>query len=655
MDKKNFNFSKERMNFDMKDGFIKVATMTPDLRVADTVYNAEQIMLAIEKAAEENVALLVFPELCVTGYTCGDLFGHRMLVDAALTALEKISDATKGKNMLVFVGAPIRHHNKLYNCAVAMFDGEVLGVIPKQNLASYGENYEARWFTSATECDMVKIANQWVNFDAKMLFSVSDKCGMPELTVGCEIGEDLWVPEPPSVAHAKAGATVIVNLSANAEIVGRAAKRRALVSAQSAKLHAAYLYANAGSAESTTDGVFAGHSIIAENGHILSERKPFDEGMQTAIIDVIALADMRAKKNTYPAINTTDYNVHMYFDLKKKEIDTPKLPKRPFLPTDVSESAERAETILNIQAHGLKKRIAHSWAKTAVIGISGGLDSTLALLVAARAMDLLGRDRKDIIAVTMPCFGTTVRTKSNAVMLAEALGATVRTVDIKRAVAVHFEDIGHDENNHDVTFENAQARERTQVIMDIANQTNGLVVGTGDLSEVALGWATYNGDHMSMYGVNADVPKTLVRFLVEHVANTMDGDAKKSLLDILDTPVSPELLPAKDGEIAQITEDIVGPYDLHDFFLYYTIRNAYPPKKLFRLAKKAFEGEFDGETILKWQKKFYSRFFTQQFKRSCTPDAPKVGSVALSPRGDWKMPSDAMSTVWMNEVNEIEA
>ncbi len=641
----------------MKDGFIKVATVTPDLRVADTVYNTEQIVLAIGKAEKENVALLVFPELCVTGYTCGDLFGHRTLIDAAMAALEKIAEATAGKNMLVFVGAPIRHHNKLYNCAVAMFDGEFVGVIPKQNLANYGENYEVRWFSVPEKEDVICIGGKWVHFGYKLIFGFDTK--MPEFAIGCEIGEDLWVPEPPSVSLAKAGATIIVNLSANAEIVGRAAKRRALVSAQSAKLHAAYIYANAGSAESTTDGVFAGHSLIAENGHILSERKPFDEGMQTAVIDVIALADMRAKKNTYPSAYQNDQNVTQwnmdYVQFSFRETETPKLPKRPFLPINQEEFAERAETIINIQAHGLKKRISHSWAKTAVIGISGGLDSTLALLVAARAMDLLGRDRKDIIAVTMPCFGTTVRTKSNAVMLAEALGATVRTVDIKRAVAVHFEDIGHDENNHDVTFENAQARERTQVIMDIANQTNGLVVGTGDLSEVALGWATYNGDHMSMYGVNADVPKTLVRFLVEHFANIMDGDAKKSLLDILDTPVSPELLPAKDGEIAQITEDIVGPYDLHDFFLYYTIRNAYPPKKLFRLAKKAFEGEFDGETILKWQKKFYSRFFTQQFKRSCTPDAPKVGSVALSPRGDWKMPSDAMSTVWMNEVNEIKA
>ncbi|MBQ8496015.1 MAG: NAD(+) synthase [Clostridia bacterium] len=641
----------------MKDGFLKVATATPELRVADTVYNAEQIILAIENAAKENTALLVFPELCVTGYTCGDLFGHRMLIDAAMMALEKIAEATEGKNMLTFVGAPIRHQGKIYDCAVVMFDGQFIGVVPKKNLANYGENYEMRWFSVPTQEDVICLGGKWVHFGNKILFGLDVE--KPEFAIGCELGEDLWVPESPSTALAKAGATIIVNLSANAEIVGRAAKRRALVSSQSAKLHAAYIYANAGSAESTTDGVFAGHSIIAENGHILSERKPFDEGMQTAVIDVVSLADMRAKKNTYPAVHNGNQRFVEYaWDIVKfqfHETETPRLPKRPFLPTDKNEYAERAETIINIQAHGLKKRIAHSWAKTAVIGISGGLDSTLALLIAARAMDLLGRDRKDIIAVTMPCFGTTVRTKSNAVMLSEALGATVRTVDIKRAVSVHFEDIDHDETNHDVTFENAQARERTQVIMDIANQTSGLVVGTGDLSEVALGWATYNGDHMSMYGVNADVPKTLVRFLVEHFANIMDGDAKKCLLDILDTPVSPELLPAKDGQIAQITEDIVGPYDLHDFFLYYTIRNAYPPKKLFRLAKKAFEGEFDGETILKWQKKFYSRFFTQQFKRSCTPDAPKVGSVALSPRGDWKMPSDAMSTIWMNELNEIEA
>ncbi len=638
----------------MKDGFLKVATMTPDLRVADTVYNAEQIIFAIEEAEKKDVAILVFPELCVTGYTCGDLFLHRPLIDAALVAVKTIAKATKGKKMLTFIGAPIRRNGKLYNCAVAISDGKVLGIVPKTHLANYGESYEARVF-HADDPDAhgegIEICGQYTVVSAKQLFHAE---GMPECVVACEIGEDLWTINPPSLSHAAAGATVIVNLSANAEIVGRAAKRRALVSAQSAKLCGAYIYANAGSAESTTDGVFAGHSIIAENGHILSERKPFDEGMQTAVIDVFALSDRRMKKNTFPAGDSLDYDRSTFFDLSMKETETPKLSKRPFLPADENDF-ERAENIVNIQAYGLKKRIAHSYAKTAVIGISGGLDSTLALLIAARAMDLLGRDRKDIVAVTMPCFGTTVRTKSNAVMLAEALGATVMTVDIKRAVGVHFEDIGHDENVHDVTFENAQARERTQVLMDIANQTGGLVVGTGDLSEVALGWATYNGDHMSMYGVNADVPKTLVRYLVRYFASKTGGDAQKSLLDILDTPVSPELLPAKDGEIAQITEDIVGPYDLHDFFLYHTIHDGYSPKKLFRVAKCAFAGEFDGETVLKWQKKFYWRFFTQQFKRSCVPDGPKVGSVALSPRGDWRMPSDAMATAWLDEVNDIKA
>ena len=634
----------------MKHGFIKTATVSPELRVADTVYNAEKIIEAIRSANEQNVSLLVFPELCVTGYTCGDLFGQRTLLNAAKKAVLAIAEATAGIPMLIFIGAPVRNNNKVYDTAIAIYDGRILGMVPKKNLANYGESYEARHFSSigdesygsAYEIDK----NYEVPFSSELLF-VAD--GMEDFKVACEIGEDLMAPESPSVSHAKAGANIIVNLAASAEIVGRAAKRRLAVTSASEKLVCAYLYANAGSEESTTDGVFSGHSIIAQGGKILSEKKPFETGMQTAIIDVQTIADERMKKNTYPAADTEDY-LFVYFDMPVKETETPKYPKRPFIPTDENEFAERAESIINIQAYALKKRIAHSWAKTAVIGISGGLDSTLALLIAARAMDLLGRDRKDIIAVTMPCFGTTQRTKSNAVLLSEALGTTVRTVDIKKAVSIHFEDIGHDENNHDVTFENAQARERTQVIMDIANQTGGLVVGTGDLSEVALGWSTYNGDHMSMYGVNADIPKTLVRYLVAYFASTMDGEAKACLLDILDTPVSPELLPAKDGEITQKTEDIVGPYDLHDFFLYYTISKGYTPDKLYRVATRAFEDEFDGETVMKWMKKFYSRFFTQQFKRSCTPDAPKVGSVALSPRGDWRMPSDAMSTAWLNEL-----
>ena len=638
----------------MKDGFIKVATMTPDLRVADIAYNVGEVIKGIEKAYAENVSLLVFPELTVTGYTCGDLFNHRSFIDAAMKGVEDIAKATEGKKMLTFVGAPIRNAGKLYDCAVAIFDGKILGIVPKTHRANYGESYEARSFMQAPATTGWMLSDDEGNgffFGAKQLFEMK---GMEDFTVACEIGEDLWTINPPSLSHAAAGATVIVNLSASAEIVGRAEKRRELVRSQSAKICGAYIYANAGSGESTTDGVFSGHSIIAENGKLLSERKPFDEGMQTAIIDILALADERAMKNTFPCVESDGSYVCYSFEPTLQETDTPKVAKRPFIPENEAEFAERAESILNIQTYGLKKRLAHAHAKTAVIGISGGLDSTLALLVAVRAMDLLGRDRKDIIAVTMPCFGTTVRTKSNAVMLAEALGATVRTVDIKRAVSVHFEDIGHDENVRDVTYENAQARERTQVIMDIANDTNGLVVGTGDLSEVALGWSTYNGDHMSMYGVNADVPKTLIRGIVAYVASTMEGDAKKALLDIVDTPVSPELLPAdKEGNIAQKTEEIVGPYDLHDFFLYYIIGKRFAPKKVFRLACTAFEGEFDKATIHKWLRSFYRRFFMQQFKRSCVPDGPKVGSVALSPRGDWRMPSDAVADVWLREVDEI--
>ncbi|MBQ3490097.1 MAG: NAD(+) synthase [Clostridia bacterium] len=639
----------------MKHGFIKTATVSPELRVADTVYNAEKIIEAIHAADAENVSLLVFPELCVTGYTCADLFLQRTLLNAAKKAADTIVKATKDIQMLIFIGMPLRFQNKIYDTAVAIFNGEILGIIPKKNLANYGASYEARWF-SALEKEKFQEFYEWsegnfVSFGTSILFKSQN---MDEFKVGCEIGEDLSVLNPPSEGHVAAGANIIVNLAASPEIVGSSEKRRLSVTAASARYGAAYLYANAGCEESTTDGVFSGHSLIAENGKLLSERKPFETGMQTAIIDVCSLADEKMKKNTYPEESMQGY-LGVLFDMPLKKTETPKVPKRPFIPTNPAEFEERAESIINIQAYALKKRIAHSWSKTAVIGISGGLDSTLALLIAARAMDLLGRDRKNIISVTMPCFGTTQRTKSNAVLLSEALGTTVKTVDIKRAVGVHFEDIGHDENVHDVTFENAQARERTQVLMDIANQTGGLVVGTGDLSEVALGWSTYNGDHMSMYGVNADVPKTLVRYLVAHFANGMEGDAKACLLDILDTPVSPELLPAKNGEIAQKTEDIVGPYDLHDFFLYYTIRKGYTPSKLFRVAACAFADEFDGETVLKWMTKFYSRFFTQQFKRSCVPDGPKVGSVALSPRGDWKMPSDAMVTAWMEELNEIQA
>ncbi len=637
----------------MKDGFIKVATMTPEVRVADVRFNVEKIIEAIEQAAEKDVSLLVFPELCVTGYTCGDLFAHRTLIEAAEEGVQDIVNASIGKDMLIFIGAPVRRvGGGLYNCAIAIHDGIVLGVTPKKYLANYGASDELRHFIPAgDECDAIEIGPDRAEFGVNLRYQIA---GIPEFTVGVELGEDLWTLDPPSLTDAKAGATVIVNLSADPELVGRAEKRCDTVAAHSARICGAYLYANAGSGESTTDSVFSGHSIIAENGHIIAQRVPFDEGMLTEVIDVFALADERAKRNTFEKISMQrSYGDAIPVEMREKDTETPKVAKSPFIPVDEKEFAQRAETILNIQSHALKKRLAHAHAKTAVIGISGGLDSTLALLVAVRAMDLLGRDRKDIIAVTMPCFGTTVRTKSNAVMLAEALGTTVRTVDIKRAVSVHFEDIGHDENNHDVTFENAQARERTQVIMDIANMENGIVVGTGDLSEVALGWSTYNGDHMSMYGVNAGIPKTLMRKLVTYVANGMEGDAKKALLDIVDTPVSPELLPAKDGEIVQKTEEIVGPYDLHDFFIYYIVRKEFSPKKVFRIACKAFEDEFDAATIHKWLRSFYRRFFMQQFKRACSPDGPKIGSVALSARGDLRIPSDAVADIWLKEVDEI--
>ena len=629
----------------MKDGFLLTATVSPDLRVADVAYNTEQMILAVDEAWEKGVSLLVFPELSVTGYTCGDLFGTRTLVTAAEDALERLRKASAGKQMLIFVGAPLRHHGKLYNCAVALSDGAYLGVVPKQHLPNYNEFYEKRNFTEApTETDTIVLGGQEIPFGTRLIFRARN---MPDFSVAAEICEDLWVVCPPSLSHAAAGANIVVNLSASNEIIGKAEYRRALVTGQSARTVGAYLYADAGSGESTTDIVFSGHSLIAENGRLLAERAPFEK-----VIDVMRLADERLKLETYPVADARGYTT-VPFEAALRETETPCYPKRPFVPADKGEFAVRAESIIGIQTHGLKKRLSHAHAKSVVIGISGGLDSTLALLVAVRAMDLLARDRKDVIAVTMPCFGTTERTKSNAVILAEALGVTVRTVDIKRAVGVHFEDIGHDESVHDVTYENAQARERTQVLMDIANENGGIVVGTGDLSEVALGWSTYNGDHMSMYGVNASVPKTLVRYLVGYFADTLSGAARTALLDIIDTPVSPELLPAENGEITQKTEDIVGPYDLHDFFLYYMVRMGFSPKKLFRVACRAFADEFDAATILKWQKQFYRRFFTQQFKRSCIPDGPKVGSVSLSPRGDWRMPSDAVCDVWMRELDEI--
>lgn len=636
----------------MKDGFILAATSSPELIVADPAFNAGRIIEDIERAYQKGVSLLVFPELCITGYTCGDLFLQRTLSDAALAALERIRLATESApGMLVFVGLPMRHQGKLYNCAVALCGGRMLGAVPKKHLPNYNEFYEKRQFTGAPcAMDRIIIGHTDIPFGTNLLFEAA---GMPEFTVAAEICEDLWVPVPPSLSHAVAGATVLVNLSASNELIGKAEYRRTLVIGESARTVGAYVYADAGCGESTTDMVFSGHSLIAENGRLLSETAPFEGGMQTAVIDVARLSDERLHMDTYPPVDTSHYE-KVVFDAVFHDVPTPKYPKRPFVPDDPGEFEKRAESIIAIQTAGLCKRLSHSHAKTAVIGISGGLDSTLALLIAVRAMKNIERDTREVLAVTMPCFGTTKRTKSNALMLAEELGVTVKTVDIKRSVSLHLKDIGHDEENHDVTYENAQARERTQVLMDIANQTGGLVVGTGDLSEVALGWSTYNGDHMSMYGVNASVPKTLVRYLVGYFAEKLSAKARRILLDILETPVSPELLPADNGKIVQKTEDIVGPYDLHDFFLYYTVRAGFSPRKLFRVSCRAFENEFDPQTILKWQKQFYRRFFSQQFKRSCMPDGPKVGSVSLSPRGDWRMPSDASAAAWQAELDAIK-
>ena len=636
----------------MRHGFIKTAAATPDIRVADCSYNAGKAVKLMKKAAGLGAKILVLPELCLTGYTCSDLFLQRCLLDGAIDGLQTVTNASQGLSLLTIVGLPLTVEDKLYNCAAVVFDGQVLGVIPKTNLPNYNEFYEKRHFTPAPEENTVcRLFGKEVPFGAKLLFCCDS---VPELKVAVEICEDIWSPIPPSSYHALAGATVIANLSASNEVIGKDAYRKELVSGQSGRLLCGYVYASAGEGESTTDLVFSGHNLIAENGVILAESKLFQNSMTVTELDVQRLSGERRRISSYPAQQADGYE-RISFSLPLEEtVLTRKIDPRPFIPSEQADLKNRCETILSIQSLGLKKRLAHSYAKTAVVGISGGLDSTLALCVTARAMDLLNRPRTDIIAITMPCFGTTQRTKSNAEILAQRLGVTLERVDITKQVLQHFEDIGHSKDEADVTFENAQARTRTLVLMDWANQTGGLVIGTGDLSELALGWATYNGDHMSMYGVNASIPKTLIRHLVSYEADKLnDPQLKEVLMDILDTPVSPELLPAKDGEISQKTEDLVGPYELHDFYLYYAIRWGFSPAKVYRLAKLAFDKAYDDETILKWLKIFYRRFFAQQFKRSCLPDGPKVGSVTLSPRGDWRMPSDACADLWLKELDTL--
>lgn len=633
----------------MNDGFIKVAAVTPEVTVADTQKNAKIICDDILQATALGAKIIVFPELCLTGYTCADLFYHDVLLKNALRALADVVSCSIGADALIFVGCPLRHSGKLYNCAVAINNGKILGAVPKTFLPNYNEFYEKRWFAPAPEqSEEISLLGQTVPFGRGILFCCEQ---MQNLTVGAEICEDLWTPMPPSVTLALSGATITVNLSASNECVGKSEYRKALVSSQSARLVCGYVYCSAGDGESTTDLVFSGHNIIAENGRVLAESNLFENEITVSEIDVDFLSCERVK--IYPAEITRKADKIAYFSIKKEQTSlTRAFSRYPFVPKDSDELHSRAKLILTMQSKALAKRIDHTHTKSLVIGVSGGLDSSLALIVAKLASEA-SKTKPEVIAVTMPCFGTTDRTHDNSIKLSEALGVTLKEVDIKKAVLQHFEDIGQNAGTYDVTYENGQARERTQVLMDIANKTGGMVVGTGDLSELALGWATYNGDHMSMYGVNASVPKTLIRYLINHYALSADKKTKEVLGDILDTPVSPELLPSDGKNISQKTEDLVGPYELHDFFLYYMLRMYYSPKKIFRAAKLAFP-DYDEKTIAGWLKVFVRRFFAQQFKRSCLPDGVKIGSVSLSPRGDWRMPSDAAAACWLMEAEETE-
>ena len=636
----------------MKYGYVSIATAAPEIKVADCLYNAASLCKSAADLFDSGANFIVFPELCITGYTCGDLFFQGTLQKGVDSALQYISDNTKEVDALLAVGAPLVMGHALYNCAVLFYEGEILGVVPKTHLPNYGEFYELRYFQPYHgQNTTINLLGSDVPFGTKLLFSCRN---LPEFTVGIEICEDLWAPTPPSVGHAMAGATVIANLSAGSETLGKEEYRRQLVSGISARLLCAYAYANAGEGESTGDVVFSGHNLIAENGIVLSEGKPFSGGCSHASIDTKKLSFLRRSMNTFPPACEDGY-LNIPFDMELRESPLPICSKTPFVPEDPAELAPWCEMVLAIQTAGLAKRIDHTSCKTVVLGVSGGLDSTLAILVCTEALKKLNRPTTDLLAVTMPGFGTTPRTKSNAEELVRRLGGTFKTISITDAVTVHFSDIGHDPSVTDVTYENAQARERTQILMDLANQTSGIVVGTGDLSELALGFATYNGDPMSMYGVNAGVPKTLIAPLIAHWSNgCADESLKKVLSDIIDTPVSPELLPPDGEKIAQKTEDVVGPYLLHDFFLFYAVRLGFSPKKIFYLCKNVFADNFTEEQLLHDMHTFYSRFFSQQFKRSCMPDGPKVGAVSLSPRGDWRMPSDASVALWLRELAGLE-
>lgn len=625
----------------MKDGFIKVAAATHEVRVADVTFNAQKTTECIKEAAEKGAKLIVLPELGLTAYTCGDLFLQTKLVNQAKEALIKVAEETAGYDILAVIGLPISQNGKLYNCAAFVKGGEILGFASKSNLPNYSEFYEARLFNILDKNTEVMFNGKSVPMGPKLIFAAENYEGF---SVAAEICEDLWASVPPSCEHTQNGAVIIVNQSASDELTGKSMRRRKIIEVHSSKSVCAYIYTNAGEDESSTDMTFSGSRLIYEAGSRLSESELFANGIIYADIDTEKILQERRRVTTFKHKINDEYR-KIYFTTEICDTEIERFFKAtPFVPSGNSKIKERCEEIFAIQYHGLKKRLKHIGAKTVTIGISGGLDSTLALLVTARAFESLGLPMSGIVAVTMPCFGTTDRTYKNAVSMIKSVGATFREVNIKESVALHLKDIGADINCHDVTYENAQARERTQVLMDIANKTGGIVIGTGDLSELALGFATYNGDHMSMYGVNASIPKTLVRYLVKYVADTSDDELKETLYDVLDTPVSPELLPPdEDGKIAQQTEEIVGPYELHDFYLYNMVRWGFSKEKIHRMACIAFKGVYDSDTIQKWLDIFMQRFFNSQFKRSCMPDGVKVGSVALSPRGDWRMPSDAIN------------
>ena len=634
----------------VKNGFLRVGAASPDVKVANCKYNAEKIISALKVADEKECDLLVFPELSITGYTCGDLFLQEQLLKDSIDALNMIIESSANYSCTVVVGLPFSVKGSIYNAAAVVAGGELYGIVPKQQIPNYADLYEMRYFRPYTEIEKIEyvtVKGENIPF-GNMIFSFGYETNSP--VFGIEFAEELLSRKAPSEFLASNGAQIICNLSAAAEIVGKGEYRKTVASAHSGKNVCAYVYCESGKGESTSDAVYSGHKFIYENSESLAESKPFAENeILLADVDTELLMMQRRAVNTFNEKRDL-MTIYLPLEVKNHNNLLRKYSKTPFIPENEGERACRMASILDIQAHGLTQRLTHVKAQTAVLGLSGGLDSTLALIVTAKAFEIAGLDKKNIHCITMPCFGTTDRTYNNACELARKIGATLIEINIKNSVLAHFADIGHDKDIHDVTYENSQARERTQILMDYANKKNGIVIGTGDLSELALGWATYNGDHMSMYAVNASIPKTLVRHLVEYFAEISEESLKNVLKDVLDTPVSPELLPPENGKISQKTEDLVGPYELHDFYLYYFKRYGFTPEKILLIACKTFEGVYTEETIRKWLKTFLRRFFTQQFKRSCMPDGPKVGTVALSPRGDWRMPSDADFASWTEKI-----